>query len=168
MASDTPIKIKKAVNAVMNKAKRKGRTSKQSATLETMVELRKSGIDALKIPPAFMWNAVQHMVKKEVTNQLNRSIANGVSLMSLPANTQEDIQFLANLKSMKAWIALEEGPGAEHVFAPVAGIPDLVRHLELIRKKERQTAEVADALEAVIRHMRQKGMKNLLNGEDDD
>jgi hypothetical protein len=137
-----------AVRAVLKRKERDGKTTKNDAVIEVLGKIDKmGGPTKYGIGTAMMMMAVRHIIETEVSRQFKGVLTEHEYLHVLPAGTP--MEFIAALRKVPRWIAIDEGADAEWRFALRASANDWRKNATMKGKKARQTQAKADESEEI-------------------
>jgi hypothetical protein len=143
-----PQAVVNAVRAVLKRKERDGRTTKNDAVIEVLGKIEKmGGPTKYGIGTAMMLMAIRHIIEAEVSRQFKGGLTEHEYLHVLPAGTP--MEFIAALRKVPRWIAINEGSDAEWRFSLRASPDDWRKNAAMKIKKARQTLNRADESEEI-------------------
>lgn len=154
-----PAKLQALVAGVLKEEKRKGQTTKQSATLLVMSKIdRGGGGKAYGIGSAYLHLALSGIVGNVVERQLKTGLPDNVIHIAMRNAPPELVQSMGKLP---AWIATGEGKDARWVPSLEASADDWFANASMKERKAKQTLKTADISVDIGRYLVQYGMNSL-------
>jgi hypothetical protein len=152
-------KLDSVVANVLKDEARKGRTTKNDATLLVMSELdRRGGADRFGIGPAQIRMALKHIVGNAVSRHLKRGLPDNVIYGVFRNAPPELVEVMPKLP---AWISLDEGVNAVWVPSLKATVAQWQMNSALKHKKAKQTEHQAIVPEDIAEFLRLYGLRSL-------